>query len=172
MSNLISKYGCINGLILFIGFFASHLLLGDGPENFDTGEITGYSIMLLSSCVIVLGIRKYKLQNDQQLPFLSGIYVGLGISAIASACFALYNLIYLKWLNPDFTATYMVYTEQQIKNSGKAEEIIQQQLAELNQYAEFMSNDYLQSLVMFITVFLIGIVFTVVSSAAMRTKPK
>lgn len=66
----------------------------------------------------------------------------------------------------------MEWTEQKILSSNASQATIDRQLDELQAYSEFMSNDFLQATVMFVTVFMIGIVFSLVSAAAMRTSTK
>lgn len=170
MKTSIIKYGLVFGVSLLLGFIASEWILGDSPDNFSISEVVGYTIMLVCAIAVIYGIKDFKeSHNDGALSFKQGCLVGTGISGIAGLAFGIYMMVYLKWLNPEFTQTYMQYSEEQIRNSAQSEEIKHQQLAELASYADFMSNDFLQSLVMFFTVFLIGFLFTLVSSAAMKT---
>jgi hypothetical protein len=125
--------------------------------------------MLVSAIAVIYGIKDFKQQNNGELSFINGAKVGTGISAIAGLMFGAYMMVYLRWLNPEFTQSYMTYMEQQIKQSGATNAVISQQLEELQAYSDFMSNDWLQSLVMFATVFLIGLLITLVSSLAMKT---
>lgn len=169
---IILRFGLLYGLALGVGFYGSHLALGTSPDNFSLGEIIGYSVMIISSLAVVMGIRDYR---DKRRPhhteFLSAFGVGLGITLIASSLFALYNWVYLEKINPEFTQTYIAYTEQQVLSSGLPEEQIQQQLTELAHYAELMSNNVTQSMLMFATVFIIGLLFSLISALAVRTPP-
>ncbi|TDF34630.1 DUF4199 domain-containing protein [Alteromonadaceae bacterium M269] len=170
MKNTILKFGVLYGLSLLVGFIASYLVLGDSPDNYSRSEVVGYTIMLLSSVAVIYGIKDYKENyNGGTLTFGKGIVIGSAISAIAGLFFGLYMMFYLIWLNPTFTETYMDYSEQKIRQSGASEEVIQAQLQELQAYSDFMNNDFLQSSVMFATVFMIGLLVTIISSAAMRT---
>jgi hypothetical protein len=170
MQYSILRFGGLFGAALGIGFFISHLVLGSDPNNFTSGEIVGYSVIIVSSLAVVFGIKEVKqTQQPKPMTFISGCITGGGISAIAGAIFAVYNWVYLRYLNPEFTVTYMQYMEQQIRNSGLSQDKIEQQLAELGDYADLMSSDFLQSMVMFATVFVVGLLVTVLSTAAMRT---
>jgi hypothetical protein len=73
------------------------------------------------------------------------------------------------FINPTFTATYIQYSEQKINSSGLEAKIIEQQLAKLADYAELVSNNFTQSMLMFASVFVIGLLFCVVSAWALRT---
>jgi hypothetical protein len=167
------RFGLLYGMALTIGFYVSHLVLGTSSDNFSMGEVVGYSIMLISSLAVVMGVKEYKHKNyPKPLGFLQALTVGLSISVIAASLFALYNWLYLEYINPTFTATYVQYSEQQIRMSGLEQAIMDQQLAELAKYAQLMSSNLNQSLVMFVTVLIIGLLFSIVSAAAMRTSNK
>lgn len=166
----IIRFGLLYGLALVISFYVSHLILGTNPDNFTIGEIVGYSVMIISSLAVVMGIKEYKHKlAPRPLGFLGALGVGLGISLIAANIFALYNWLYLEFINPTFTATYVQYTEQQIRLSGLEAAVVKQQLEELAHYADLMSNNFTQSMVMFVTVFIIGLLFSFVSAIALRT---
>ena len=169
MLRTIIRFGVLYGLALGIAFFASYIIIGDTPETFTTSEIVGYGIMILSSIAVFFGVLEAR---RNQLPdpfsFFKGLSVGLGITCISGFLFAIYNLIYLKVLNPQFTETYIAYTEDKIRSSGESNEIIQRQLEELEMYAEMMSNDFLQAGVMFMTIFLIGGMFSIASAAILK----
>ena len=169
----IIRFGLLYGLALVISFYVSHLVLGSNPDNFTKGEIVGYSVMIISSLAVVMGIKEYKQKRAlAPLGFMSALGVGLGISFIASSIFALYNWFYLEFINPAFTATYIKYSDQQIRSSGLEPFIIEQQLEELARYADLMSNSFTQSAVMFATVLIIGLLFSLVSAITFRTPRK
>jgi hypothetical protein len=92
------------------------------------------------------------------------------ITLIASAMFAVYNWVYLKFINPEFTDVYIAYSRERIVSSGLSEEVIQRQLQELSTYGDMMSSDFLQSMLMFVTVFLIGTLCSLVGAAAIRSR--
>jgi hypothetical protein len=169
----IIRFGLLYGLALVSSFYLSHLVLGTSPDNFTKGEIVGYSVMIISSLAVVMGIKEYKQkQIPTPLSFVTALGVGVGISLIASSLFALYNWFYLEFINPTFTATYIQYSEQKIRSSGLESIVVEKQLEELAHYAELMSNNFTQSAVMFATVFIIGLLFSLVSALAFRTPTK
>jgi hypothetical protein len=170
MANVIGRFGLIYILILAICFFLSFIILEDSPDNYKIGEIVGYSIMLLASITIFFAIKEFKEKhNNGQLGFIQGLKIGTLVSIMGGVGFGVYNWIYLNWLNPNFTTEYMAYSEQQIKSSGLPEKEINTQLAELAQYSDLFQSDLFNVLLMFTTVFIIGLLFTLVSSAALKT---
>jgi hypothetical protein len=166
----IIRFGLLYGLALVMGFYVSHLVLDTTPDNFAISEMVDYSEMIISSLAIIMGIKYYKQQRaPAPLGFMSGLGVGLGISIIAAHVFALYNWLYLVFINPISTTTYQQYSEQKIRSSGLSPKVIELQLADLADNAEFMSNHFTKSVLMFATVFIIGLLISVVSALVLPT---
>jgi hypothetical protein len=169
----IVRFGFLYGLALVIGFYASHLALGTNTDNFAMGKIFALSVILISSLAVIMGIKDYKQSRaPDPLGFMGALGIGLGVSLIAAHIFALYDWLYLEFINPTFTATYVQYSEQQIRSSTLEPVVIEQQLAELANFADLMSNNFAQSMVMFASVFIIGLLFSVVTAFVLRTPRK
>ena len=170
MTPTILRFGLLFGMALAIGFFASYLLVGTAPENYGKSEIVGYSVMIISSIAVFFAVKEFRDQrNGGQLTFLQGIGIGTSVSAIAGLCFALYNWVYITWLQPGFLKEYQAYSEQQIRQSGQSAEVIEQQLAELAQFSALMDTGIGYLAVMFATVFFIGLLFTLVTAATLKS---
>lgn len=169
VTKVIVRYGCYYGIALIIGFGLSYLLIGTSTENFTKSEIAGYSVMVLSSISIYFATKQFKANKDGQPMLLSeGLRVGISVSVIGSAFFAFYNWIYVNILEPDFLQTYMQYSEQKIRESGEDAATINTQLQELANYSELMTSQWFFLFVMFMTIFLIGALFTIVTAFAMK----
>jgi len=165
------KFGLLQGLLLGLGFFGSHLVLGADPENFAVSEIVGYSIIVLCSVLIFTGMLAFRRHRlPQTTGFRAALWTGVQISLVGSALFAAYNWFYLEFINPEFTSTYMTWSEEQIRNSGLSADTIERQLQELATYGDLMSNNFLQAMVMFATVFIIGLLCALVGAAAIRNE--
>lgn len=172
MGNLVVRYGCYYGLALMVGFGLSYILIGTSPENFTKSEIAGYSVMVLSSISIYFATKQYKVNKEgQPMLFSDGLKVGFGVSAIGGLFFALYNWLYVNVLEPGFLQTYLQYSEQQIRESGEDAATIDRQLQELASYSDLMNSQLFYLFVMFMTVFLIGVLFTLVTAIAMKEQP-
>lgn len=123
----IIHFGLLFNLALVIGFYTSHLTLGASPENFIMCEIVGYSVTVISSFAVFMGIKDDKQkQAPAPLGFIDAFGVGLVISLIAAHMFALYNWLYLTFIHPTFTATYVQHPEQSILSSGPEPSVIEQ----------------------------------------------
>ncbi|GAC16094.1 DUF4199 domain-containing protein [Aliiglaciecola lipolytica] len=169
MKTYIIRYGVIYGLVLLIGFFISYLILGTAPENFAKSEVIGYSVMILSSISIYFATKQYKQSlGGKPMRFFQGLKIGSGVSMIGGLFFGLYNWVYIRWLQPDFLNQYLAYSEQQIRQSGAEQAVIERQLGELATYSELLQNEFLYLLIMFMTVFVIGMAFSIVTAATLK----
>ena len=170
MQNITLRYGLYYSALLCLGFVISYLIFGTATENYSKSEVLGYSIMLFASVVILFAVRSAKQKSNDQLSFGKGLSVGLGVSAIGSLAFAAYNWVYVKWLHPEFISEYMAYQKQLVLNSGLSESVIEQQLTELAAYSDIMDNPFMMAAIMFVTVFAIGVLFSLVAAVAFRNK--
>lgn len=165
----ILRYGLYYGLCLGAGFYLSYLLLGTSSDNYGKSEVVGYSVMVFSSITIYLAMKHYRDNvNEGYLNFTGGLKIGLGMSVIGGLAFALYNWLYLNFIHPTFMDEYYVFHSEQIRNSGESEAAIEQQLLELTKAQEMMLDGGFLP-IMFLTVFFIGTLFTLVTAAALKT---
>ena len=76
MKNSIIQYGLIGGIIVSVLFLGPIVIDADSymdPEKMKSGEIIGYSIMVLSMLSVYFGIRAYrKNYNKAEFSFLKG----------------------------------------------------------------------------------------------------
>ena len=171
MKKNILKYGLISGAVIVLIPVISELFIGTGPESYRMGEIIGYSTMILSLLVIFMAVNEYKKRhpnapvNGRQI-----LLIGCGISAIAGAMFGLYNWVYVTYLQPDFVDQYFNYYIENIRNSGITQQEIDAQIAELEQQKEMFTNPVVNFAAMFVTVFAIGLIISIVSAFAQSSK--
>ncbi len=171
MNKYIIKYGIIAGAVVVLISVISGWFLGQDPENFRMGEIIGYSTMVLSLLLIFLAVNEYKQKNPHtQLSFGQAFIIGIGISAIAGIIFGIYNWVYVSYLAPDFMDNYFNYYIENIKNSGEPQAQIEAQIAKLNEEKAFFMNPLVSFVAMFMSVFGIGLIISLVSAAAQRSK--
>lgn len=165
------KFGLISGGVMVSLFIITHILLDiNDPNNYGTSELIGYTTMVLSLVAIFFGIRHYKHeQSDGILTLKTAIVVGLQITLVASFFFGVYSYVLMEFITPEFLDSYYGYYVDTIKNSQATEAVKQAQLNEMKEMEWFIFNTFLQSLLMFVTVFLIGGVITLISSFILKT---
>jgi len=124
----------------------------------------------VSMVFVFLGIRQYRDQEQAgYLTFMEGIKIGALIVLLPSLAFGLFNVVYALWLEPDFMDTYFQYNLDQLKASLPAAEYATQEKELLAQKEMFM-NPAVNFGVMFLTVFLMGLIVAIISSFALMKR--
>jgi hypothetical protein len=169
MKNIIIKKGLYSAALLIMINLLSLLIIGTDPSNYGIGEIIGYSAIVLSLGFVILGIRQYNLLYDDS-NFLKNMAIGSGISFFPSLWFGVYNIVYVKWIDPDFMKNYTNYSLENMKTSMSAAQFEVAKAKMIEDLAIF-ENLYFQFFIMFMTVFIIGLIITVLSSMFLKLKP-
>ena len=114
------------------------------------------------------GIRYWRDNfNAGRLSFGEGFKLGTLITLFPSIAFGLFTLLQLNVLEPDFNNRYYAHYVQKVKASTPPERI-QETLQKLESEKEMFASPFMQFSIMFLTVFLIGIVITVISSLILQ----
>lgn len=164
------KFGVISGIILIFWILAVWLMgHGTNPDSFDTGEKVGYTIMVLAMSLIFFAVKQTRDQHlNGEMTFGQGMLVGTTANLVASLMFGLFNIVYLRLLAPEFLPTYANHYRTGIENSAQAPEVIAQRLADFDKGQSLFLNPEFNAFVMFATVFLIGVVITLVSAMILK----
>ena len=166
MKKLIIKFGLIGGLLM-VGFgFVSVALVGTAEGGYALGEIIGYASILVAMLLIIVAQLNYRKEQGGLLSFSEAFKIGLGISSIGGLAFGLYNAVYVLWIDPDFMRNYFAYTEN-IQITDPSFE------AKYQVYPDsygFFASTFGQSLLMFLTVFLIGFVISIIGGLFLQRK--
>ena len=166
MKKLIIKYGLI-GAALVVGIpLLSTAITGTGPEGFEVGEIIGYSTIIIAMLLIIVAQVSYRKEHDGLLSFGDAFKIGLGISAIGGLAFGLYNTVYVLIIDPEFNEKYFAYTMGLERGTPEFE----QQFSALMNEGSFMYSVGGQALLMFLTVFLIGLVVSIIGGLILQRK--
>lgn len=162
MKQISLKWGMISGLIIVGIPLITYLIIGGGPETYRIGELIGYGTIVLSLLLIFVAINEFrKLQPDLRVGFGKGLLIGFLISAIAGSLFGLYNLIYMTYLEPEFLDQYYNYYIDQLRQSDQAPADIEAQIQGFEQQKEMFASPVFQFVLMFFTVFAIGIIVSI-----------
>ena len=155
MKRMLLYYGGI-GAAIMIGVNLLVLLITGIPdaEDFAMGEIIGYTTIVAALAIpIYLGVREYRdKMSDGSISFGKAWLVGIVITELPALAFAAYNLLYVKVIDPDFMQKYMDYqgtTETQ---------------------SALMTNMVFQTVVMYVTVLLVGIGLSLLLAIFLRRK--
>ena len=139
--------------------------------SYDNQEIIGYSGMIISLIFVFFGIQYYRdKENEGILSFSKAITIGLLISLMAALAFGILDLIYIKFINPDFMNEYYTYYVEEMKNTLSESEF-KIELTKLEEQKELFSNPLINFVVMFLTVFIIGFIISLLSALILQRKP-
>lgn len=167
MKNITFKYGLIACFIV-VGIPAiSMSIIGWGTSSFDLGAIIGYSSMIVAMALVYFAMRHYRdKENGGRISFGQGMKIGLSISAMGGIAWGLYNLVFVLWIMPDFYEQYYAHTSGNAIGSPEFEA----GFSAMMEQQGFWYTTFGGTLLMFITVFLIGLVLTAISSVIVQRK--
>jgi hypothetical protein len=168
MRKISFRYGIYSGIALCGLSLISWFALPD--LDFGLQEVLGYASMILSLLFVYFGIRHFReRENNGELSLADGLRIGLGISLIAAICFGLLDLVYVKWMNPEFMDQYYESVLDQMQSSLPAAEF-EEKRQEMESQKALFSNPWMSFLVMSLTVFFIGLIISLLSSLVLRRK--
>ncbi|MDF1697271.1 MAG: DUF4199 domain-containing protein [Saprospiraceae bacterium] len=170
----------MNSIVLRNGIWASIFLIGigaipliflglPGPDDFKRGEVIGYTSILLSMIFIVIGMKQLKLNNGGVLSYWNAVKTGILITLFPAVAFGLYNLLYTYVIDPDFLTKYADYSlaSRGAGKTGEELEMIKQAVLEEQKMFE---SPVIQFVLMFLTVFIIGAVVSLISAFFVKNK--
>ncbi len=171
MKNTVIKFGLRAALTMVLISGISFIVIsGDDPSVYTIGEILGYLSMFLAMVFVFLGIRYYRdHEQNGTISFGKALQIGLLIALFPAFAFGMFDQIYVNYINPDFYEDY--YEAQLDKIDAQSETEYEAQAAKIKSDMEFFSSPVVQYLVMFATVFLVGIIVSVISSLLLKRPP-
>jgi hypothetical protein len=167
MNKVITRYGLLSALILIaLGLFNLVVL---GKLSYEAQEIAGYLTIFVSLVFVFVGIRQFRDQyNGGNLTFGEGLKVGVLIVLIPSIAFGLLDIVYTRIINPEWQTEYYNHYLEQLKTLPAAE--YEQKRKDLEAQRAMFSSPFVEFLLMSLTVFVLGLIVTVISSLALRKK--
>ncbi|OEK01855.1 hypothetical protein BFP97_10160 [Roseivirga sp. 4D4] len=146
------------------------LVYGNGPESFSAGEIVGYSSIIVAMALIFFAVKNHRDKiNEGVIGFGEAMKIGLSLSTIGGLAWGLYNFVFVTWIMPDFNEQYVAYAEG-LEVGTPAFEAKYEAL--MSGSGSFMYTPIGGTIVMFMTVFLIGLVISVISALVLQSKQK
>ncbi|MBD0287950.1 MAG: DUF4199 domain-containing protein [Flavisolibacter sp.] len=159
------------GIYTILAFFLlSWLIFNQRTENYEAQEIAGWAGILLSVIFVYFGLKYYRdKQNNGSLNFGEGLKLGMLIVLFPSVAFAIFDVVYVMVLDPQFFDKYYTYQVEQIRNTVPASELAQR-MKELQQQRDMFSSPLVQFIVMFLSVFVTGLIVTIISTLLLKRK--
>jgi Protein of unknown function (DUF4199) len=170
MKQIVFRYGLYATLVI-VGLGMVDFFIVSKYASLAFQEVTGYLTMLLSMIFVFMGIRHYRDRvNGGSLSFVQGLKIGILIVLIPSVFFGLFDILYTEVIKPDWLDTYYAAYMERIKASTPPEKLARA-LEKANREKEIFANPVYQFLLMSATVFIIGLMVTIISALTLRRKP-
>ncbi|MDN5204930.1 DUF4199 domain-containing protein [Fulvivirgaceae bacterium BMA10] len=167
MKKIVIRFGTYAS-ILIVGVSFMFWLFSSETPNYTFAEIAGYASIILSMAFVFLGIRYYRdNEKNGSISFGEALKLGVLIVLIPSLAFGVYNFIYTEVMDPDFTETYYQYRVDQMKGT-MSEADFEAAVQKMESEKAMFTNPVIGSLVMFLTVFLIGFVIALISALILK----
>ena len=142
-------------------------LIGTTDNTF--GEVIGYSSMVVSLLFVYFGIKHYRdRENNGIVSFGKALLIGILISLMASLAFGILDIIYVKFINPDFMTDYYNGMLEEAQSLPAGEFEIRK--AELESEKQMFSNPFMHLLIMSTMVFVIGFIISLISAMILQRK--
>ena len=168
MKNTVLRYGIWSALSIFILFLISSLLLKD--LDFNTQEIYGYAGIIVSLLFVFFGIKHFRdKENRGLLSFGKGLLIGLLITLFASITFGIYNIVYVEYIDPNFMTEYYNHSVEQVSKTLSGAEL-QAKLKQMDDEKDMFAKPFMNFSLMFLTVFMIGLIISLISSLILQRK--
>lgn len=158
MKNPIVKYGLIAGLIM-IGMMLISWFLFMPYLDYRSTERLGYVSMLLALSMIFFGLRAYRAEQGGLLSFGKGMQVGTLINLIPAGFMFVYTFFLFLFKGDEFMEWSM---------SAMSPEEAAYMETQMAQMPDWVQSPFFQGFVMFMTVFILGLVVTLISAAILR----
>ena len=168
------KYGLICGGLIVASFFINYFIKGDS-EDFSTGEIVGYTVMLLALSAVFIGLKNFRDKTlGGLMTFRQGFLNGLGIVLVASIIYVLGWMIYQPNFAPDFADKYNAAQVEKVKtDSTLTPEQQNEKIAEMEAFLVEYKKPHVMAAFTFLEIFPVGLIVVLISSfALMKRKPK
>lgn len=170
MKITIKKFGIYSFVSTFI-LFQIAFIIGKNL-SFGIQEILGYLTIVISLLFVYFGIKHYRdKENQGVLSFKNGMLLGLSITLFVAIGSAIADYIYVTVFHPDFISDYSNYQLEKFTSSLSPEDL-ELKRQELLENAETLGKPSIMALVMFLTVFLLGTLITLLSSLFLQTNSK
>jgi hypothetical protein len=167
MKPIIIIYGFISAIMITILLVATTLLLS--KIGYETGEIAGYSAIILSFLVIFFAVSEYRKKKPERgASFKDAFLIGLSITFIASLFYAVTWVVLYYTVIPDFWDQYGNHVLGKMRSNGATEQAIRDQLETLTKYKEMYKNPVINLGFAFIEPFPVGVVISIIAALIAR----
>ena len=167
MKSIVFKFGLISAVTVLILFFISYLFLEN--LSFALQEIWGYLSIFIALTFVFFGVKSYRDGLPQkEISFGRALSAGMLIVIFPALIFGLFNVVYITYLNPDFTAQYYAAQIAETMRQYSGAEL-STRLAEMESMKEWASSGITTFILMASTVLILGFIVSLISAVTLRS---
>ena len=172
MRRIVWKFGLAAGAVIAATMAVSIALQRRGAIDMSTGDVIGYTSMVLAFVLVFFGIRAYRDEvAGGAIGFGRATKVGLLITLVASAAYvATWQVVYWGFY-PDFLEFYGAQRLASMQADGATPAALEAARAELERFAALYRNPLFNIAITFLEVLPVGVVMTLVSAGILRRRP-
>ena len=171
MKKTVLIYGLIAGFIVGGVMLGTIPLWEKGIINFDNGEITGYTSMVIALSMVFFGIKSYR---DNQLAgvisFGKAFQVGILITLVASVIYGLSWEISFSIRGDKFMVEMNEYYLAELKSEGATDAEMQKAKLEMDDFSVMYQNPLVRFPMTLVEILPVGLVITLISAGLLRRK--
>lgn len=164
MNKLILKNGLLGSSIVALLLLFITVYMKANPDK-EVSMFIGYAGMLFAFSCVVLGIKQQRKAQNELITFGKAFTTGFWITLLISTGYVIVWLIILYNFFPNFAEHY---TDMAIKKAGP-DEIIQI-TEEMNSFKEMYKNPLIVTLLTYLEILPLGIVFSAISALILKKK--
>lgn len=170
MKKIVLIFGLISGALMAIFMFATMPLVD--RIGMDRMVFVVYTWMVLAFMLVFFGVRSYRENvGGGTITFGRAFAVGILIAIISSLCYVVaWQILYYSFM-PDFFEKYSAHVIEKERASGASAATIQAKIQETEQLKQLVKNPFIHAAFVFIELFPVGLVITLISSIILRKKP-
>ena len=171
MKRIIVIYGLIAGGILAAVMVTTMPLYMNGTLNFDNGELTGYSTMVIALSLVFFGIKSYRDKHSKGIiSFGKAFKVGILITLIAAIMYAMAWEVCYSQMSDEFTKQMTTRYFEKLKKNGASDAELEKAKVEWASFGEMYKNPVVRFGVTLMEVSPVGIIITLLSAGLLRKK--
>lgn len=161
--------GGITGTLLFLGPIAFSTDSYLEPDNYALGEVIGYSVMFLSMLPVFFGTRSYRNKfHSHDFTFIKAFGSAMLITLISSVIFYIGNILLYEIISPNFLQDFSVSYREYVLEAAKTETERKAIAIDYDKQSALINNSYLYALIMTSSVFLFGLIISLISALVLR----
>ena len=158
--NIILNYGLYYGILSILVSLVTYAL-GKHLEQGMTSMFVGLAIMI---AFIILGIKKFKDDNNSFISWGQSVKIGVGIVVVGVLIAIVYQQIFINFIEPDFMNQMAEKTRQTLFDAGLTTEQIDAQM----KMQEKFQGPLISSAMGIVVGALVGFIFSAIIGAIMK----